>query len=297
MTTPFAARVRNHLMFLAFGLIAGCGNLTCDQNRQQSIKHMNAGIEAATTASYASAEKELQLASTLDPENHAAAYHLGQVYVTQKKWDKAVEALSVAVKHNDGDAMYHYHLGHAYLELDTPNPSMAQAELEKAVKLNDRLYKAHYFLGRTYLLQEKPKEAAAAFTRSAQLNPQFGKPYIELGNLYFQWDHFPQAVQVLSEGAKHARDAEDRTNIFHALGMAYVALKQHDKAVEAFEKALEERKDNLDARFQLGMAYAELGKKAEARKYLEEYTKQGGGTGNVFFVQAANDRLLKLTGE
>lgn len=287
-------RVKHGVAMTLLGLVAGCGGLTCDQQKQESIKHMNAGVEAATMQAFPTAEKELQMATTLDPENHFAAYQLGQVLIKQEKWDKAVEALSQAVKGNDKDAMYHYHLGHAYLEIG--NLAMAKTSLEKAVKLNKRLFKAHFYLGKVHALEERPKEAAVAWTESARLNPTFGKPFLELGKLYYSWDHHDEAVKVLSAGGQHARDPEDLTDIFYTLGLTYDALKEYDKAVEAYNKSLEEKKDNVDARFQLGMTYANKGDKAKARKNLEEFIKVGGGN-NTFNIQAANDRLLKLTGE
>ena len=198
------------------------------------------------------------------------------------------------VKYNPKDAMYQYHLGHARFEVGKLD--QARLALEESVKQNKRLYKAHFYLGKIHAAQERPKDAAAAWTESCRLNPGFGKPFYELGKLYFEWDHNQEAIQVLVQGAQNARDSEDLTDIYHQLGMAYDALKQYDKSIESYTKALEARKDNLEARFQLGMAYAAKGDKGNARKFLEEFVKQG-GAGNTFLIQAANDRLLKLTGE
>ena len=103
-------------------------------------------------------------------------------------------------------------------------------------------------------------------------------------------------MQVLLQGEKYARDAEDLTNVHFFLGMAYDGLKQHDRAIEAYLKAIEDRKDNLEARLQLGLAYAAKGDKANARKYLDEFLKQG-GAGDLFMIQGANDRLMKMAAE
>lgn len=268
--------------------------LGCSEARNESIIRMNAGVEAAQSQSYAKAEKEFETAITLDPENHRAAYSLGLVRTEQKKWDRAVDAFTTAVKFNDKDAMYHYHLGRAYYELGKLD--MARPELEKAIQLNKRLYKAYFFLGKVHSQQDRPKEAAVAWTESCRLNPTFGKPFVELGKLYYGWDLFQEAIQVLAQGAENARDSEDTTDIFYFLGLAHDALKQYDRAVVAYSKALEERKDNHDARLQLGFAYANLGEKVKARKSLEDYVKLAGSS-NPFALQAANDRILKLSGE
>jgi regulator of sirC expression with transglutaminase-like and TPR domain len=63
-----------------------------------------------------------------------------------------------------------------------------------------------------------------------------------------------------------------------------------------YTEALELRNDNLDARRQRGFCYAAKGDKAKAREDLETFVKSGGG-GNTFQIQAANERLMRLTGE
>ena len=284
-------RSKNLLGFTLFLALAGCA---CDQQKHESIKAMNAGIEKASLKSYTAAEKDLERATMLDPENHKAAYALSLVFIEQKKWDKAEGALSTALKFQKTDAMYHYHLGHALYE--QKKHDMARGSLEEAVKLNKRLYKAHYYLGLVHKAEDRPRDAAAAFSESCRLNPKFGKPFYELGRLYFSWDHLEEARQVLIQGAQYAMDNEDMTNIWYQLGQSYDGLKQYDKAVEAYKKALDARKDNLEAVLQLGLAYANLGDKANARKNLEDFVKQGGG-GNDFNIAAANSRLLKLSGE
>src|SRR4030095_13319248 len=127
----------------------------------------------------------------------------------------------------------------------------------------------------------KFKEAAASWTEACRLNPGFGKPFIDLGRLYYEWDFLNEAVSVLSQGAQYARDDEDLTNIYYYLGMAYDGLKQYDKAVEAYVSAIRTGKGTVEARLQAGMAYANKGDRDNAKKYLTEFVKMGGGN-NAF---------------
>ncbi|MFH0903060.1 MAG: tetratricopeptide repeat protein [Pseudomonadota bacterium] len=278
------------------GLIAGCGNLTCSQRKRESIQHMNQGVESAVSQSYATAQRELELAMTLDPENHRAAFQLGQVYLQQKQWDKAVDVLTTAIKYQNGDPMYHYHLGHAYLEVDKVD--LARAELEKALELNKRLYKAHYFLGQVHQRQDRPREAALSWTESCRLNPGFGKSFYLLGALYYSWDYLQESVQVLVQGAQYARDPGEQSNIYYQLGLAYDDLKQFDKAVDAYANAIEAKKDNLEAKHGLGIAYAKKGDKAQAIKVLDEFTRMVGSDARYRnLVASAYDYLNKLRSE
>lgn len=275
-------------------VLGGCGNMTCDQQKQEAIKHMNLGVEAANTKSFAGAEKEFALATTMDPENHRAWYSLGQIQEDQKKWDKAELAFENAIKFSSNDPMYHYHLGRSQYEQQKYDK--ARLAFEQAIGFNKRLYKAYFYLGKIHAAEDRPKDAATAWTESCRLNPGFGKPFYELGRLYYEWDHPQEAIQVLAQGAANARDQEDLADIYNQLGMSYDTLKQPDKAIDAYSKAIDTRKDHMQARFQLGMAYATKGDKANARKYLDEFLKQG-GAGDPFMIQGANDRLMKMAAE
>ncbi len=275
---------------LAFAL-AGCGNLTCSQSEKDSIKHNNKGVDALRAKTYTVAVKEFETAVNLNPNNHIAAYHLGEAYVGTQEPDKAAEAYAKAVKGNDKDPMYHYKLGKIYYQQQKWD--LARAELEKTIALNARMPRPFSMLGDIAELQDRPADAAKYWTEAAKLDPGFGKPFYKLGRLYYQWDFLDQAIDVLEKGGQHVRDPEDRTNIFHQLGLAYHAKKDFDKAIAAYEKALDASVANLDARLMLGMAYADKGDKVNAKKNLDEFMKLGGG-GNPFNQQNAADRLAKM---
>jgi tetratricopeptide (TPR) repeat protein len=286
---------------VALGLAASCAGLTCDQNKKESIVRMNAGVDYAKARAFAPAEKELEAATSLDESNHQAAYALGQVLSDQKKWDKASTAFGMAVKANPDDPMYHYKLGQSLFESgkdknEMSKLEMAKKELDRALAMNKRLFKAHWYEGRILAAQGKFKEAATEWTEACRLNPGFGHAFIDLGRLYYQWDYLNEAVQVLSLGAMYARDSDDVTNIDYYLGMAYDGLKQYDKAADAYLAAIQARKENVEARLQAGMAFANKHDKENAKKYLSEFVKMGGGN-NPFNIQAANDRLAKLATE
>ena len=292
-----------------FFFVASCAGLECDADKRASIEHSNRGVELLSKQSANEATKEFEQALLLDPENQLAAYNLGQLLAQQAEgkcrqapgskecvdiYDKAANAFLQAVKNNDKDAMYVYKLGNAQYE--SGKLDAARVSLDKAISLNKRLFKAHFLLGKIHDAQGRPKEAALAWSESARLNPGFGKPFISLGKLYYAWDFYPEAAKVLEQGAQTARDPEDRAAINYALGMAYDAQQQYDKAIAAYQKSLEDDAGNIDTKLQLGFTYADKGDKANAKKYLEEYTKSVGQTNeaNAFKLVAASTRLMKL---
>ena len=292
-----------------FFCVASCAGLECDADKRQSIELSNRGVDLMTKQSSSEAAKSFEQALSLDPQNQLAAYNLGQLYAQQADGkcrqaagskectdlnEKAANAFEVAVKNNDKDAMYVYKLGNSQFEAGKLDA--ARVSLEKAIQLNKRLFKAHFILGKIHAAQARPKDAATEWSESARLNPGFGKAFISLGKLYYTWDMYPQAATVLEQGAHTARDPEDRGAINYALGMTYDAQQQYDKAIAAYLESLKDDPGSVDTKLQLGFSYADKGDKANAKKYLEEYTKSVGTTNeaNAFKLVAANSRLMKI---
>ena len=292
-----------------FFCVASCAGLECDADKRQSIEHSNRGVELLTKQSASEATKEFEMALQLDPQNQLAAYNLGQLLAQSADGkcrqapgskectelnEKAANAFQQAVKNNDQDAMYVYKLGNAQFEAGKLDA--ARVSLEKAISLNKRLFKAHHILGKIHAMQGRPKEAATEWSEAARLNPGFGKSFISLGKLYYTWDMYDQAKQVLEQGAHTARDPEDRAAINYALGMTYDAQQKYDLAIAAYQESLKDDPGSIDTKLQLGFSYADKGDKANAKKFLEEYTKSVGTTNeaNAFKLVAANSRLMKI---
>ena len=277
-------------------LAFGCGS----RDMNASIEKMNEGVEMVNTGQFTAAEKKFLEASSMEKDNHSAWYNLGQVREKLDKHKEAAEAFGEAVKISDGDAMYHYRYGKALVGSDcTPgkesNLELAKTQLERAVKLNGRLYKAWECLGQIYALGDEPKAAAEAWTKSASLNPYFGKPFIALGKLYIKWDKLQEAISVLDQGRLNVKDLTEQSDLLYHLGLAYEKQGNFDKAIEAYSQSIEKKSENLDARRQRGFAYAAKGDKEKAKVDLEAFVKAGGG-GNAFELQAANERLMRLLG-
>lgn len=304
--------------------IISCDQLECDQKKQESVVVMNKAIETAQVDPE-KAVKMLEQALTADPGNHRAAYNMGLLIMKGTKsvciggepsgkteeerrksveerkarckgaWEKTADAFGRAVQINPEDAMYQYNLGHALFASDKLD--LGSAALEKATKLNPRLYKGHWYLGLIHRAQDHPKEAALAWSEACRLNPEFGKPYRDLADLYYQWDYFNEAALVLEEGARYAKAAEehDRTDIYYLLGLVRDALGHLPQAAAAYENALKEKADNLDAKFQLGFTYANLHEGGKARKYFKEYLDAASSMpSQQAKVMAANVRLLQV---
>ena len=75
--------------------------------------------------------------------------------------------------------------------------------------------------------------------------------------------------------------------------MGYEDKANEDKAIEAFTKAIETKKDNHKAKFQRGQAYFRKGDMTNAKRDLEEFSKSGGAS-LEFAKQQASKMLMDI---
>jgi tetratricopeptide (TPR) repeat protein len=284
------------LAFVSLLLLAGCP----DKARQESIEFSNRGQKALEKKELEEAEQLFKKSSEKFRDNHLAWWGLGRALKDRSEHAAAADAFENAVRVDGKQPMYHMWLGIELYEkavmrakedlakkenkkpdqvkpdLATISADTALQHLQEAVKLAPDLWRAHYQIGRILRDQGKDKEAADAFTKAIALNPEREDPYIALTELYMRWDHLDQAVQVASVGAGAVPPGNNRGQVEYSLGLAYFSKRLDDKAIEAFGKALESKKDLRQAKFQRGAAYFRKGDHAAAKKDLEDFGKNGG---------------------
>ena len=297
---------------LLFGL-AGCP----DKSRNESIKRSNEGTKAYGAKQYETAIESYNKATELWGENHVAWYGLAGAYIGKQDWAKASDAMQRAVQVADDQAMYHMVYGYTLYEkaidqakedtarrenkkkeevqpdLTTVNFETSRKHLEQAIKLNPDLWRAHYYLGRIFRDTDKPKEAAEHLTKALTSAPVQAAPWIALGELYRKWDYTDQALQVAQQGTAVIPGANEVSDLWYVVGMAYDDKRMDEKAIEAFDKALESRSDNHQAKFQRGQAFFRKGDYTKAKKDLEEFAKAGGSR-LEFAKQQAQKMLLDI---
>lgn len=301
---------------LSAGLLLGVAGCP-DKSRNESVKLSNAGTKAYGQKQFEIAIESYTKATERWHDNHQAWYGLGGAYQGRGDWAKAADALQNAVQVAPEQAMYQMAYGYALYQkaiaqaredqarrenkkpeeieadLSAVNFEKAQTHLQKAIELNPDLWRAHYFLGRIYRDSGKPKEAAESLTKALNYGPVDPMPWVALAELYRTWDYTDQALQVAQQGAAIVPGDNEVSDIWYVVGMAYDDKRLDDKAIEAFDKALESRRDNHKAKFQRGQAYFRKGDFAKAKKDLEEFSKSGGASVE-FAKQQASKMLMDI---
>lgn len=293
--------------------LTGCPN----EAKNDSIRAMNDCNKAYGQKQFETAIEACKRATDKWGENHSAWYTLAAAFAGKQDWTNAVEAASHAVQIAPEQAMYQLQYGDYLFEkaVRTAREDQARREnkkpeevdpdlsavnfekplqhLQEAVKLNNELWRAHYFIGRIYRATGKAKEAAEEMTKALQSGPTEYAPWVALAELYRQWDYTDQAIQVAEAGTMAVPGANEKSDVWYEVGMGYNDKRLDDKAIDAFSKALESKRDNHKAKFQRGQAYFRKGDYANAKKDLEEFSKAG-GMSVEFAKQQASKMLIDI---
>ncbi len=283
-------------VILILFLVPACSDMTCSQNRHRAIRYMNEGIKKFSDGLHEPALHDLQAAVREDDSFSLAHYNIAKVYQEMKRWDEAQRHLNRVVGLEPQNPRFHYELGICYQMLDRLD--LAQKEYDTALNLNPLLYAAHFRRGTIYMGMDKPREADAAFRKTIEINPRFTRAFVKLGVLYLNYDYPDVATQVLQAGVQINESSEDSAEAYNILGVAYQMLKQYDKAIASFKKALELKTDLYDTIYNLGMTYADADRRKEAEEALTRFTKVAAGKRGVDadFIRAAHDKIAELVG-
>ena len=294
-------------------LCAACPN----QARNDSMTLLANGNKAAGAKQFEVAVQEYQKAVDKYSDNHLAWYGMGAAQAQRGEWDKAADGFARAVQIADNQPMYQMWYGISLYEkavkqarddqarkenkkpeeikpdLTVVNFDKSAQHLQEAIKINGDMWRAHYYMGRIYREQDKPKDAATEFSKALQGDPRQSGPYVALGELYRKWDYTEEAIKVTSQGAGNVPGANEVSDIWYVLGMAYSDKSQWDKAIESFDKSLESKRDNHKAKFQRGQAYFKKEDFTHAKRDLEEFSKSGGAS-LEFAKQQAQKMLMDI---
>jgi tetratricopeptide (TPR) repeat protein len=211
-----------------------------------------ASFDAARTAlaakQYDEAIRLFKEAAEKDPTQHVIFANLADAYSQAKKYDDSAAAYQKAIELKPDEAAYFNNLGIAYGNAGKIDE--ATKSLQKAAELNPAgAGQSYYNLGAVLTNRGRP-EAADAFKKAIEFNPQLASAYYQLGISYFgKPDTIPLAIPALEKFLSlqpTGQDAEAAKQLIEAAKASAPTGFKSDKAI-AEEKAAAEAKAKADA--------------------------------------------------
>ncbi len=185
---------------------------------------------------WAAAEKDFRRAVELSPRSPLALDALNNFLVARGRFPEAVTVLHQALAVDPLSPALHSDLGWTHWLAGDPAKSIPH--LRRALELDRDFLQARTWLGWVFLFTGKTNEALAEFQIVAKLDPDSPWPPARLGYAYGLAGRRAEALTMLAEVEQRAK----RGYVVPSVPvLVHVGLGQKAEALDALEKAYEER--------------------------------------------------------
>lgn len=275
-----------------FVWLAGCLTLGtgCNQERNESIRLMNDGLQLFKRDRLSDALTKLAQAADVDPTNDRAFFYQGLLYEQKlAKYKSAEENFRRALELKPDSAEYTYHLGATLAKQRRWKDAVTA--LEKTIELDPAHAEAQLRLGMALEHLEQFDRAQDVYMQAVRSDPRLPEAYNALGNLYRRFEQYSHAAQVF----KNAIENNPNWALnYHDLGLVYQAQSRLDDAIAQFEKARSLDGKHAGTLFNLGMAYFANGNGPAAIQHLKLYLTRRTANEDPLRIEAAQDTLARL---
>jgi tetratricopeptide (TPR) repeat protein len=264
-----SAKTAKCLVVVAAAALAAAG---CSRNNIEAVNLANEG-DQAKGSNIDEAISKYEQATKLDPDNARIWWKLALAYEKKEDWQKMASSCTKAEEAAEKSdkkkthADYYFRHGWALEQLaekgDGPWAD-AKTPLQTAAQLDPNMGQAYGELGWVQIHTDDEAGAIQSWSKAIETQPDLTMYYVQLADEYNRLMFYDQAQQVLKEGLSFAKEDDKHLFNMHALlGSIYETKGDYAQAVseyEAAKKACDSNKcnDHKEAYFNLGTAYAEL---------------------------------------
>lgn len=179
------------------------------------------------------AEEELKAALATTPADVGSLSALGDLYITQHRYQEAVQQYRKAVLLNPKSAAIRFNFATALEQ--ARQYGEAEQEYRKVLDINPRHFGAYNGLGNILNSFRRFPEAEQMYRKAIELGSKDPVPYINLGSAYFNQQLYTESERQFRMAIKLDPDNPASHN---NLGSVYLMQKRPSDAIREFEKAL-----------------------------------------------------------
>jgi tetratricopeptide (TPR) repeat protein len=175
-------------------------------------------------------------------------------------WKSSIALWENNTSRHPQDPLSWTNLGLAYDDLQDYEKS-AQA-YQKAVQVDAGYFDANFNLAVALNKLKRHDEAAQWFGRAMELKPEFADSWYGRGQVWISKGDYAKAAADFEHLIKLKGEKASEGD-YDALGMAYSSLGQNERAIAAFDRAIQ-IKPNPESLFRKGNSYASMNRMEEA---------------------------------
>ncbi|MBF0519832.1 MAG: tetratricopeptide repeat protein [Nitrospirae bacterium] len=183
-----------------------------------------------------------------EPLHHYVHILLGNVYLSNKRFDDAAKQYKIALKLKPDDPINHNNIGNIYLRNGDVNAAFS--EFSEAIRLKPDYAEAHNNLGNVYIAKKDLEKAFTEYEKAVNINKDYVEALNNLGNVYFKQGKPDEAFKYYEKAVKiNPNSAETHSN----LGAFYIQKGILNKAYEQYTQTIKLDPYNSNAK-----AYVDL---------------------------------------
>lgn len=180
-----------------------------------------------------------------------------------KNSDPEIEAINTEIKKNPGNASLYYLRAQKFYKKGSFDNSII--DLQQAISIDSLNPDFYHLLSDVYLDYYNSKEALKTMMKVLAIYPERIPSLLKLAELKFILEDYDNSILTINEIVR--LDAQN-ADAFFMLGMNFRALGDRERAINAFQTAVEMKSSITDAWIILGELYEEK-KDPKAIKYYE----------------------------
>lgn len=181
-------------------------------------------------------------------------------FMQNTHWQSSIALWENNTAKHPNDALSWSNLGLAYDAME--NYEESAKAYAQAIKVDPGFFDANFNMAVACNRMKRYDDAIQMFTRATELKPDFAESWYGRAQVYLTKGEYAKAIADTEKYSQMAPKTEtDR--IQATIGMAYAGAGQHERALEAFDKAIQAKADP-EHYFRKGNSLAPLGRMNEA---------------------------------
>jgi tetratricopeptide (TPR) repeat protein len=227
-------------------------------NKRFSMAYSLLGEIYEETGDYKKSVASYEKATELNPWSFKDYLNLGRVYQIMKKPKQAVKACAKACELNPDHLEAHINATKSYYEIKDYNSALIYGE--RAEKIDPNVGEVQKMLGDIYGLRKDYNQAIAFYKRALEINGNNPEIMNSLAVTYLKTGRNSSAEELLTSVTQNH---PDNNTAYKHLGFCYLQLKDVDKSVESYSRAIEINDKDWESHRGLGVAYILKGKNGD----------------------------------
>jgi tetratricopeptide (TPR) repeat protein len=228
------------------------------------------GISDYYNGNYKQAVENFEKLLADDRENIDAVYYQTLAFLELNDIARARENISFLNERGYNVGMIHWKLGELYLNknqyYDSPFYNEAKKELEKARELGISTAGLHSDLALAYQGLGYIEKAAEEFELAIEKG-QLIDDYISLASIYKETGKYDRALEIYE---KAVQESPDNVSIYLNMGDIYLEKGEYSRAIDVLKKGVNLKSSMVALKMNLALAYMHNEDFEEAKKYFME---------------------------